>query len=257
RLRLQYLAVLGPRCVHTGPPPARTGPASRAAPSRSHRGCSAGSSGSRPSGTSRNGIGSAALVATIAAAQRCARPTWGISCRRVQSGQVGTRAGRAAWLAISASVAALPVPPAGRRSVGVLPGLPPPAPPRAPAAPPAPAAGRGAGRARPAADRHGGQQFHRVVVSLRAPGRVGGLGHGPAALEGRAASAAAVLIPWHASSLLHPGAVRQGWRGARRRRGTAGRRGSAGGPGLVLVVELPAAQQGGPRPHPRPPAPPP
>ena len=49
------------------------------------------------------------------------------------------------------------------------------------------------------------------TVSLRALGRRGGLGHGPVALEGRAARAAAVLIPWHVSSLGHAACAGQAW----------------------------------------------
>ena len=84
------------------------------------------------------------------------------------------------------------------------------------AAPAARARRRGA---RPAAHGHRGEQLHRVVMPLRALGRCGGLGHGPVALEGRAACAAAVLIPWHARSLRHTGATGERRGGAARRRG--------------------------------------
>ena len=92
----------------------------------------------------------------------------------------------------------------------------------------APTAGLGAAGARPAAHGHRGEQLHRVAMPLRAPGRCGGLGHGPGALEGRAACAAAVLIAWHARSLRHTGATGERRRGAARPGGTAVRRGADG-----------------------------
>jgi hypothetical protein len=54
------------------------------------------SAGSFPSGTSRNGMGAADRVVTIAVAHRWARPTCVINCRIVHSGQVGTERVRSA-----------------------------------------------------------------------------------------------------------------------------------------------------------------
>ena len=65
-------------------------------------------------------MGSAERVVTIAAAHRWARPTWVISCRIVQSGQVGTGRVRSAPPASSASVAVLPVISPYSRSVPIM-----------------------------------------------------------------------------------------------------------------------------------------
>ena len=63
---------------------------SRSAPAVSQPGRCAGSSGSRPSGTLRNGMNSVDRVLTISATHLCGRPTCVASWRSVQSGQLGT-----------------------------------------------------------------------------------------------------------------------------------------------------------------------
>ena len=90
-------------------PAARTASTTRSAPACSQPTCSAGSSGIRPSGTLRNGMNSAERVLTISAAQRWARPTCVASCRRVQSGQVGTGRVRSAPSISSAMIWVLAV----------------------------------------------------------------------------------------------------------------------------------------------------
>jgi len=74
--RIQKPAGVGPVNDQTRSLPAsRTAPTIRAAPACSHAHCSARSSGSLPSGTSRNGMNASDLVRVISAAHRCALPT--------------------------------------------------------------------------------------------------------------------------------------------------------------------------------------
>ena len=65
-------------------------------------------------------MGSAERVVTIAVAHRWARPTWVISCRIVQSGQVGTWRVRSAPSMSWTSVAVLPVISSCHRSVLIM-----------------------------------------------------------------------------------------------------------------------------------------
>src|SRR5438046_10377001 len=66
--------------------------------------------------------------------------------------------------------------------------------------------GRTAGGAG-AAERHGGEQLHRVVMASRTPRRRTGLAHRPVHLEGVAAGAAAVLVARHANRLRRLGGL--------------------------------------------------
>src|SRR5450755_1906309 len=116
------------------------------------------------------------------------------SSRSVQSGQVGTRWVRSlapaspAMVAVLASISAQnwPTLTSGTGSAAAAATAA-----AAASAATAPASRAGAG---PAADGDGGQQFHGVVVAVRAGARLGRLAHRPCSLEGRPAGAASVLI---------------------------------------------------------------
>jgi hypothetical protein len=79
------------------------------------------------------------------------------------------------------------------------------------AAPAAPAAG-GCRCGTAPAHRDRAEQLHRVVVPVRAARRLGGIGHGTADLEGRAALAAAEVVAGHGQSLRPTSA----WRASER-----------------------------------------
>src|SRR5262245_5588103 len=154
-------------------------------------------------------MGSAERVVTIAVAHRWARPTWVISCRIVQSGQVGTGRVRSAPSTRRASVAVLPAISPYHRSA-VIAGIGAPAgsgwSAAAARAAAAAATRRGGG---PAANGDRGEKLYGVVMPLGAGAGVGRLRHRAADLERGAARPAAVLITWHACSLCHRAAASQ------------------------------------------------
>ena len=203
--------------AQTGTSPAWPSAAtSRSAPASSHPACSAGSSGIRPSGTSRNGdglaptgaddLGRPALDPADVGGQLAQRPVRAGGHRQGEVSPIDQR-GQGPGAGGDFRVVAL----GGEHAAGR--GQPQPHAP--PQQPPPPPPERGAGRRGPAADRDRGQQLDRVVVPLRAQARLGRFAHRPGLLERRSAGPAPVLVTWHSARVRAPGCPRRA-RGSRR-----------------------------------------